>query len=73
MAREDCNTVPALLTAPNRLISRSLDLRNGELRVRCLELLQTDDIRLGGTQPIQQVRQAALNVIDVEGGNLHVP
>src|SRR5262249_36864783 len=71
MAREDCHTVPVLLTAPDRFVSRTLNLYDGELRVRCLELLQADDIRLGGAQPVQQVRQAALNVVDVERGNLH--
>jgi hypothetical protein len=44
------------------------DGRFREARVAGLQLLQADDVRLGRLQPFEQVRQRAIDVVDVEGG-----
>src|SRR5690348_6201871 len=41
-SREDCHTVPRLLTSPDRLVSSFLDCRYREFSVSRLEFLQAD-------------------------------
>jgi hypothetical protein len=40
--------------------------------VGALQLLKANDVGLGGSQPAQQIGQTRIDVIDVEGGNLHL-
>ena len=42
----------------------------GERSLLGLEFLKTDDIRLSLREPRQQVRQALIDVVDVEGCDL---
>ena len=48
-----------------------LDLPVGKPLVERLEFLQAGDVRLLAFEPSQQVRQARLDAVDVEGGDLH--
>lgn len=70
-AREDSHTVPGLLTPPNRLISGVADGFGLEFAVGAFQLLQANDIRRGAVQPLQEVGQPAIDVVDVEGGDFH--
>ena len=72
-AREDGDAVPALLAVPDRAVAGLADRGFREPLVRGLQLLQADDVRLGLRQPAQQHRQAAVDAVDVEGGDPHVP
>jgi predicted RNA-binding Zn-ribbon protein involved in translation (DUF1610 family) len=40
--------------------------------LRCLQLLQTDHVRLSLSKPLEQVRQTPVYVVDVEGCDLHI-
>jgi hypothetical protein len=46
-AAEDGNAVPAFLSMPDRLVAKVADRLFGKPLVGCLQLLKTDDIRLG--------------------------
>ena len=70
-ARKDCDAVPGLLAAPHRAIARACDRAFGKLRVGGFQFLQTDNVRPRGLEPLQQVRQPAVDVVDVEGRDLH--
>jgi hypothetical protein len=69
--REDRHAVPALLAPPNRLVARLPDCVRRELGVCGFELLKAHDVGLGFAKPVQQVRQATVDVVDVETGDLH--
>ena len=68
---QDGDAVPGLLPPPHRAIARLAQGRRGEFAVGGLQLLQRDDVGLGLPQPGEQVRQAAVDVVDVEAGDLH--
>ena len=70
-SREDRHAVPALLAAPYRMITRLPDCLRRELGVRGFEFLKAHDVGLGFAKPVQQVRQATVDVVDVETGDLH--
>ena len=69
--REDRHAVPALLAAPYRLITGLPDCVRRKLGVRGFEFLKADDVGLGLAKPAEQVRQATVDVVDVETGDLH--
>jgi hypothetical protein len=70
-AREDGDSVPGLLPPPYRVIARLADGIGGKFRVGGFELLQAGDVGPRRLEPLQQVRQPPLDVVDVEGRNLH--
>ena len=70
-AREDCDAVPALLAAPDRLVAGLAQRIGREFRVRGFQLLQADDVGFCPAQPFDQVRQAAPDIVDVEARDLH--
>ena len=72
VARQDGDAVPGLLSAPHRAVAGFLDRQNRELGIGRFQFLQTDDFGFSRAQPAQQVRQAAVDIIDVEGRDLHV-
>jgi len=39
--------------------------------LRCLQFLQADHVRLRSPQPRDQIGQALVDIVDVEGGDLH--
>ena len=51
--------------------TRGFDRGPWELSVGGLQLLQAHDVRLGLRQPGEKIGQPAIDVIDVEGGDLH--
>jgi hypothetical protein len=67
----ESHTVPATLVAANRMISCLLDCLRRKLGVRGFELLKAHDVGLGFAKPADQVRQATIDVVDVETGDLH--
>ena len=63
---------PLLLRERRRLfVERGDGFRAG--RVRSLELLQRDDIGLGGAQPVEQIGEALVDIVNVEGRDFHAP
>src|SRR5690242_17131253 len=56
---------------PDRPVAHVGNRLLGELLLRRLQLLQADRVRLGLLQPAQQHRQAAVDAVDVVGGDLH--
>jgi hypothetical protein len=53
------------------VISGLLDCIDWKLCVGAFEFLQANDVRLRSLEPVQQIGQAAVDVVDVEGRNLH--
>ena len=70
-SRENRHAVPAPLAAAYRMIARLPDCLRRELGVRGFELLKAHDVGLGFAEPVQQVRQATVDVVDIETGDLH--
>ncbi len=56
---------------PDGPITCALDLAAGEPLVRCLQLLQTNDIGPRLVEPPQQHLKAAVDALDVVGGELN--
>ena len=56
---------------PNRAVAGFPDLTDRKADIRCLQLLQANDIRPCFFQPAQEHRQASVDAVDIEGGNLH--
>ena len=52
-------------------VAGTFDFRDGKLGILELEFLQADHVRLIGGEPIQQVRQADVQRIDIPGSQLH--
>jgi hypothetical protein len=70
-ARQDGDTVPALLAVPDRTIAGLTDRRLRKLLLRRLQLLQANDVRLSPREPAQQHGQAPVHAVDVVGGDSH--
>ena len=70
-SREDRHAVPALLAAPYRVITGLPDCVGRELGVGGFEFLKAHDVWLSLSKPMEQVRQATVDVVDVETGDLH--
>src|SRR3954469_8941891 len=70
-ARENGDAVPGFLPAPHRAIARLAERIDGKFRVGGLELLQAGDVGPRRLEPLQQVRQPPVHVVDVEGRDLH--
>ena len=51
------------------MITSTLEFGLGECAIGGFQLLQTDNVRLGLRQPLQQIRKAPIDVVDVEGGD----
>jgi hypothetical protein len=70
-SREDRNAVPALLAAPYRMIVRLPDCLRRKVGVRSLQFLKADNVGFRFAKPVKQIRQAAVDVVDVETGDFH--
>jgi hypothetical protein len=53
------------------VISRLPDCPRWKLSVRRLQFLKTDDVGFGFAEPVKQVREAAMDIVNVEAGYLH--
>ena len=71
LARQDGDAVPGFLAAPHRAVAGLADRIDRKVGVGGFQFLQRDGIGFCRTQPAQQVRQAAIDVVDVEGGDFH--
>ena len=70
-SREDRHAIPARLAAAYRMITRLPDCLRRKLGVPGFEFLKAHDVGLGFAEPVQQVRQATIDVVDIETGDLH--
>src|SRR5271166_595154 len=71
VSRQDRDAVPGLFSAPNCRIASLLDRSGGKVVFRALQFLQANHIGLRSRQPVQQVRQPAVDVVDIEGRDFH--
>ncbi len=71
VARQDRDTVPALLSVPDDLEAGLGDFVFRKPFLRRLQLLQTHDIRRGFLEPAEQVGEAGAHSIDVVGDDSH--
>ena len=71
VAGKNGDAVPSLLAAPDRAVSGLLDCVFGEIAVGSLQLLKRDDVRLGRLEPRQKIGEALVDIVDVEGRDLH--
>jgi hypothetical protein len=69
--RQKRDAVPAFLPTPDRAITRGMDGGFGELLVRRLQLLKTDDMGCGLSQPLQQIGQPSVDAVNVRGRDPH--
>jgi hypothetical protein len=70
-SRKNRHAIPAPLAVAYRMISRLPDCLRRELGVRGFDFLKAHDVGLGFVKPVQQVRQATVDVVDIETGDLH--
>ena len=70
IAGEDGDAVPRALALPDRVITEGTQSLGGEIALPGLELLETDDIGTLRGQPVEQVAQALIDVINVESSEL---
>ena len=71
VAGKDGDAVPRFLAPPDRAISGLLDCAFREVAVGSLQLLKRDDVRLGRLEPRQKIGEALVDIVDVEGRDLH--
>ena len=71
VAGKDGDAVPRFLTAPDRTVAGLLDCFFREVAVSRLQLLKRDDVRLGRLEPRQKIGEALVDIVDVEGRDLH--
>src|SRR5262249_8151693 len=71
IAGEDSDAIPRLLAAPGRAIARFPERGLRKLRIRSLELLKRDGVGLSGAQPVEQVDEALVDIVDVESSDFH--
>ena len=71
VAGKDGNAVPRFLAAPDRAISSLLDCVFREIAVGSFQFLEADDVRLGRLEPRQKIGEALVDIVDVEGRDLH--
>jgi len=71
VARQDGDAVPAFLSAPHRAIAGLVDGFDRKILIGRFQLLQGHDIGLCLPQPSQQVRQAPVDIVDVERCDFH--
>src|SRR6202030_3564766 len=69
--RKNRHAVPAPLAAAYRMIARLPDCLRRELGVRSFDSLKAHDVGLSVAKPVEQVRQATVDVVDIETGDLH--
>jgi hypothetical protein len=62
---------PACLAAAHRMITRVPDCLRRKLGVPAFEFLKAYDVGLRFAEPVQQVRQATVDVVDIETSDLH--
>jgi hypothetical protein len=53
------------------MITRLPDCLGRELGVRGFELLKAHNVGLGFAEPVHEVRQATVDVVDIEASDLH--
>jgi hypothetical protein len=70
-ASENGDAVPRFLPPPNRAIAGGLDGASRKIRIGRFQLLQTDDVRRFLAQPMQQIGEPLIDVVDVVGRDLH--
>jgi hypothetical protein len=54
------------------MIARLPDCLRRKLGVRGFELLKADNVGLGFAEPVHEVRQATVDIVDIEAGDLHL-
>src|SRR5579862_2787651 len=70
-AREDCDTVPALLPMPDDAIAGLANSGFGKSLLRRLQFLKARNIRPGFGEPADERRKASADAVDVVGRYLH--
>ena len=71
-SRQDGDAIPGFLAMPDRTITGGFDSFRGKLRIRRLQLLQNDNVRLRLVQPTKQDFETTVYAIDVVGGDFHL-
>ena len=70
-AREDRDAVPRFLPAPNRAVTCLFDCRDRKAGIRRLELLKAGNVRSRAAEPIEEIGEPLVDVVDVEGRDFH--
>ncbi|MNT57697.1 hypothetical protein D3C72_1950860 [compost metagenome] len=71
LARQQGNSVVALLAVVLDVVAKRLDVGMGKLLVGYLGFLQTDDIRLVPLDQLSQLMRTCAQSIDIEGNEFH--
>ena len=72
-ARQNRDTVPALLAVPDEAVPGIAYRSFGQPLLRRLQLLQASDIGARFFEPAQQSRQSRRNAVDIESGDFDEP
>ena len=71
IATQDGDAVPRLLPAPNGAITGLFDCRDWKFGICRLQLLKAGNVRPGLAQPAAEIGKPLVDVVDIEGGDLH--
>lgn len=66
--REDRYAIPAFLAAPYCMIPRLPDCFRRKVDIRRLEFLKANNVGFCSAKPVKEVRQTAIDVVDIETG-----
>jgi hypothetical protein len=70
-AREDGDAIPAFLAVPDHAMAGFPNWLDWESLLRCLQFLQTNDVRLRFSKPAQENREPAIHAVHIEGRQPH--
>jgi hypothetical protein len=66
--REDRYAIPAFLATPYCMIPRLPDRFRRKVDIRRLEFLKANNVAFCSAKPVKEVRQTAIDVVDIEAG-----
>ncbi|EAU66357.1 hypothetical protein STIAU_1064 [Stigmatella aurantiaca DW4/3-1] len=69
--REDGHPVVGLLPVRDGVVARLADRFRGEVRIHALQLLEAEDVRLVGLQPVQQALLPRPDRVHIPAGDFH--
>jgi hypothetical protein len=71
ISRQDSHAVPGTLARPDGLVAESAKGIHWKYLVGGLEFLEADHIRRSLGEPSQEIFQTLVDVVDIEGRNIH--
>jgi hypothetical protein len=71
IARKDGDTIPRILSTPDGAVTCSIDFGLRKLGFSRFQFLEANHVGFGRLEPIKKIAEALVDVVDVEGRDLH--